>query len=175
MEPVEIQAVFRKAVLSSDNSITEITLKDQQQNSYIIDNSDGNNYIVELSSDKTKAEVQQLLNGNFTLTLEIPEYATAAFGDDETYHDKAAWKTGISVSGFELNQEKSIKVKAENGEIREYTLKFTWTANDEKGISALELFDEDHSLGTVTLDQNGTDWIVTLSQDLTQKQNRRQI
>lgn len=169
-EPVEIQAVFRKAVLSSDNSITEIILKDQQQNQYITDNRGGNNYTVELSSDKTKAEVQQLLSGNFTLTLEIPEYATAAFGDDENYHDKAAWETGISVSGFELNQAKSIKVKAENGDIREYTLKFTWTANGEKAISALQLFDQEQSLGTGTLDQNGTDWIVTLSQDLTQKQ-----
>lgn len=169
-EPVEIQAVFYKAVLSSDNSITEIILKDQQQNQYITDNSGGNNYTVELSSDKTKAEVQQLLSGNFTLTLEIPEYATAAFGDDKNYYDKTAWETGISVSGFELNQAKSIKVKAENGDIREYTLKFTWTANGEKEISALELFDQEQSLGTGNLDQNGTDWIVTLSQDLTQKQ-----
>lgn len=167
-EDVQIQAVFYKAVLSSENTISAIRLSDQQS-TYTVEQ-ETNNYTVELSSDKTKAEVQQLLSGNFTLTLEIPEYATAAFGDDTEYYDQAAWAKGRTVSGFELNHAKSIKVKAEDGKIQEYTLKFTWTANGEKEISALELFDEGQSLGTGTLDQNGTDWIVTLSQDLTQKQ-----
>ncbi len=165
---VELKAVFKKVKFSTEAKLSDIALTDKDTNKAVgTISSQGKNYTVELPDTLTKAEAEALVKKTFKLKFTLSDFATATFNDGAS-HSKEEWAAGQEVSGFALNQPMTIHVTAENQkDTQDYTLTIAWNAKTDKKLTAVTLQDSNkHDLGTGV--PSGTDWTVTLSQNLTQ-------
>lgn len=165
---VELKAVFKKVKFSTEAKLSDIALTDKDTNKAVgTISSQGKNYTVELPDTLTKAEAEALVEKTFKLKFTLSDFATATFNDGAS-HSKEEWAAGQEVSGFALNQPMTIHVTAENQkDTQDYTLTIAWNAKTDKKLTAVTLQDSNkHDLGTGV--PSGTDWTVTLSQNLTQ-------
>ena len=166
-QPVKIQAVFEKVKKSKDTVLEGLSLTDTAGKNIGRNSSKGNDYTVTLPDNLTKAEAEALVANTFKLKFTLSDFATATFNNGTSY-TKEEWAAGQKVSGFTLNQPMTIHVTAENKtDTQDYTLTIAWNAKTDKELTAVTLQDsQQNDLGTGV--PSGTDWTVTLSQDLTQ-------
>ena len=166
-QPVKIQAVFEKVKKSKDTVLEGLALTDTAGKNIGRNSSQGTAYTVKLPDTLTKTEAEALVAKTFKLKFTLSDFATATFNGGDS-HSKAEWATGQEVSGFTLNQPMTIQVTAEDEEsTAEYTLTIAWNAKSDKDLTEVILQDsQQKGLGTGVA--SGTDWTVTLSQDLTQ-------
>lgn len=167
VDKIVIKAVFTKVRKSKATELKTLSLTDTVGKNIGRNSSQGNDYTVTLPDNLTKAEAEALVAKTFKLKFTLSDFATATFNNGTSY-TKEQWEEGQEVSGFTLNQSMTIHVTAENKtDTQDYTLTIAWNAKTDKELTAVTLQDsKKNDLGTGVA--SGTDWTVTLSQDLTQ-------